>query len=123
MTNNLQALYDILGEAWKAGRDYAMKASAYPSASDALFPLAARMETEVRGLVDAELETSLQIAAAWLAACSEAREALRILGIFHKPTEDLWRARGVLFGNVRKAAEYVNAVHMESLPSSPEREI
>lgn len=41
MTNNLQALYDILGEAYKAGHDDHEEG---PTAGSILVPLAARME-------------------------------------------------------------------------------
>lgn len=45
MTNNLQPLYDILGEAFKSGMAYVDPANKDgPTAGDILFPLAARME-------------------------------------------------------------------------------
>lgn len=46
--DRLQALYDILGEAYKAGRDDHEEG---PTAGNVLFSLAARMEEEITRIV------------------------------------------------------------------------
>lgn len=49
MTDPKQVLYDILGEAFQAGRHFDEPDS--PTASQILFPLAARMEEEITRIV------------------------------------------------------------------------
>lgn len=64
MTNNLQALYDILGEAFNAGKSYVESEfeGRDVSAASLLFPLAARMEEGVKELIEAETEACVAIA-------------------------------------------------------------
>lgn len=118
MTDPKQPIYDILGEAFKAGRTYVTEGYDL-SAASVLFPLAARMEEEVKKLIEQE-------AGAWILACSQARKALRELGICHKPTTNRWKLGSTLFTDEVKAANCLATelalLRARSLPSSPKRE-
>jgi hypothetical protein len=59
--DQLQPLYDILGEAFKAGQDHVSNPNG-PNAGHFLFPLAARMEEELATYIDAERDICAAIA-------------------------------------------------------------
>lgn len=99
MTDPRQPLYDILGEAFNAGKEHVLLSPDEPSAASVLFPLAARMEEAVQKLVDAEREQCAMIAEEH--AC-------------HYPLALGEEVGGWIAEEVRKR-------HC-SLPSSPERE-
>jgi hypothetical protein len=100
MTNNLQPLYDILGEAFKAGQAYVQSECEERdiSASWYLFPLAARMEAEIKRMVQEERMACLYLA-----------EAER-------------ESHGSLNAGYRAAQHIAEDIANRSLPSSPERE-
>lgn len=92
MTDPKQSLYDILGEAFNAGKEHVLLSPDEPSAASVLFPLAARMEAEVQKLVKVERNACANIATTWTLAKHNSAQDIK--------TEILRR----------------------SLPSSPERE-
>lgn len=69
MTDPKQPLYDILGEAFKAGQRYYVNGDFIkveecddpPSAASILFPLAARMESELQKIVAARDDLWMQM--------------------------------------------------------------
>lgn len=91
-----QPLYDILGEAFKAGAAHAKDETLL--AADSLFPLAARMESEIQRLVEKEREACAEIASA---------------NLVYDEDGSGWNA-----GTLETAAQ----IRARSLPSSPERE-
>lgn len=98
MTDPKQALYDILGEAYKAGELAAALNPNAPSAASVLFPLAARMEQITGTLINAETQRCAAAAAKW----QHTRESRVISGATPR-----WIKEEIL---------------ARSLPSSPERE-
>jgi hypothetical protein len=98
MTDPKQPLYDILGEAFKAGRTYVTEGYDL-SAATILFPLAARMEETVQKLINDEIRACAQVA------------------------EDCRDEIDVEADTPKMVARYIQyRLLARSLPSSPERE-
>lgn len=104
MTDNLQPLYDILGDAFKAGAAHAKDETL--SAADSLFPLAARMEEEVQKLIEAERQE-----------CAEIADVLE-----KKAGPESIGSTPFMDTGGTTAWAIAKLIRMRSLPSSPERE-
>lgn len=134
-TNNLQPLYDIFGEAFKAGMEYGEEKHGHITAAEILFPLAARMEAEIGKLFQwhpiatapkdhsEDIIVGFDMATVWIVRNAFWDEGEMWEGSGFDSQDDArgWWSYDNCVGQVKLEGLY-EPTHWMPLPSSPERE-